>query len=313
MSGHADGWARTRLIPNSTTNNPLLNAYSVQADTSAIYSLQQWVDVLNKYSVACGLVLIDDTEFRGTTALITAAAGRGIGQSIARRFAAGGANVVVTDIHPGRTAQVAEAIAADHPRSTVVGYTLDAGDYAQIDQVIDTVAEQVGPIGVLVNNAAVNYLGSIFEFDPAQWDHAIKVNLSGPWYLCRRTMPIMRDAGGGVILNLSSIAADFGGAGYAESPYVATKAGLQGLTRALAHEGGPHGIRVNTISMAVITDTKFFTDNVEHCTRPDLIGPMGVQPQTRDIAEAAAYLASERGRYITGETLNIASGSFMRY
>lgn len=158
-------------------------------------------------------MLIDDAEFRGTAALVTAAAGRGIGQSIARRFAAGGANVVVTDIHPGRTAQVAEAIAADHPKAGVIGYPLDGGDYAQIDQVVDAVTEQVGPIGVLVNNAAVNYLGSIFDLDPEQWDHAVRVNLSGPWYLCRRIMPIMRDAGGGVILNLSSIAADFGGAG----------------------------------------------------------------------------------------------------
>lgn len=65
--------------------------------------------------------------------------------------------------------------------------------------------------------------------------------------------------------------------------------------------------------MAVITDTKFFEDNVEHCTRPDLIGPMGHQPECRDIAEAAAYLASERARCDTGETLNIAGGSFMRY
>ena len=152
-------------------------------------------------------------EFAGRVALVTAAAGRGIGQAVARRLVAGGAHVVVTDIHPGRTEKVTAAIAADYPAATVVGYPLDAGDRDQIDAVVDAVTASLGPVRILVNNAALNVVGSIFGYDPADWDRVVRVNLTGPWYLCRRTMPLMRDAGGGVIVNVGSYAPDVGGGG----------------------------------------------------------------------------------------------------
>ena len=173
---------------------------------------------------------VDPEEFAGRVALVTAAAGKGIGQAIARRLAAGGARVVVTDIHPGRTRKVTAAIAADYPGATVVGYPLDAGDRDQIDAVVDAVTDSLGPVRILVNNAAVNVVGGIFGYDPANWDWAVRVNLSGPWYLCHRTMPLMRDAGGGVIVNIGSYAPDVGGSGI-EAPYAATKGGLAALTR----------------------------------------------------------------------------------
>ena len=195
-------------------------------------------------------------EFGGRVALVTAAAGQGIGQAVARRLAAGGARVVVTDIHPGRTEKVTAAIAADYPAATVAGYPLDAGDRDQIDAVVDAVTASLGPVQILVNNAAVNVVGSIFGYDPADWDRVVRVNLTGPWYLCRRTMPLMRDAGGGVIVNVGSYAPDVGGGGI-EAPYAASKGGLAALTRGLAHEGGPHRIRAVYLSMGVVKDTKF--------------------------------------------------------
>jgi NADP-dependent 3-hydroxy acid dehydrogenase YdfG len=178
-------------------------------------------------------VAVDPDEFAGQIALVTAAAGRGIGQAIARRLAAGGASVVVTDIHPGRTHDVSAAIAADYPKATVVGYPLDAGDRDQIDAVVDEVTATLGPIRILVNNAALNVIGSIFDYDAADWDRVVRVNLTGAWYLCRRTMPLMRDAGGGVIVNVGSYAPDVGGGGI-EAPYAATKGGVSALTRGLA-------------------------------------------------------------------------------
>ena len=99
-------------------------------------------------------------EFSGRIALVTAAAGRGIGQATARRLAAGGAHVVVTDIHERRTRDVAAAIARDHPDATFVGYPMDAGDRNQIDAVIRDIANTLGPVQILVNNAAINVLGS---------------------------------------------------------------------------------------------------------------------------------------------------------
>ncbi|HEX4658988.1 MAG TPA: SDR family oxidoreductase [Streptosporangiaceae bacterium] len=254
----------------------------------------------------------DAGEFAERVALVTAAAGRGIGQATARRLAAGGARVVVTDIHPGRTQQVTAAIAADYPATTVVGYPLDAGDRDQIDAVVDAVSASLGPVQVLVNNAALNVIGPIFDYDPADWDRVVRVNLTGAWYLCRRIMPLMRDAGGGVIVNVGSYAPDVGGGGI-EAPYAATKGGLSALTRGLAHEGGPHGIRAVYLSMGVVKGTKFAEDNAELLARtPGTTGPLGDLPSPSDIAEAVAFLASDRARFITGEVLNVAGGAYMR-
>jgi len=256
--------------------------------------------------------MTDPGEFAGRVALVTAAAGQGIGQAVARRLAAGGAGVVVTDIHRGRTEKVAAAIAADYPAATVAGYPLDAGDRDQIDAVVNAVTASLGPVQILVNNAALNVVGSIFGYDPADWDRVVRVNLTGPWYLCRRTMPLMRDAGGGVIVNVGSYAPDVGGGGI-EAPYAATKGGLAALTRGLAHEGGPHRIRAVYLSMGVVKGTKFAEDNAELLARmPGLTGPLGDLPGPADIAEAVAFLASDRAAYITGEVLNVAAGAYMR-
>jgi NAD(P)-dependent dehydrogenase (short-subunit alcohol dehydrogenase family) len=252
-----------------------------------------------------------ETEFAGRVALVTAAAGQGIGQAVARRLAAGGATVVVTDIHPGRTERVARAIAADHPKATVLGLPLDVGDRDRIDQVVAEVTAALGPIRILVNNAAINVLGPIFDYDPAAWDWVVRVNLTGPWYLCRRVMPLMRDAGGGAIVNIGTYAPDIGGAGI-EAPYAVTKGGLNVLTRSCAHEGGPHGIRSNCVSMGMVRGTKFVDDHPELRELPDTLGPLGELPHADDIAEAVAFLASDRARFVTGEIVNVSGGSYMR-
>ena len=174
-----------------------------------------------------------------------------------------------------------------------------------------TVIDTHGSIGILVNNAAVNVVGSIFDYDPAAWDWVMRVNVSGAWYLCRRAMPLMREAGGGVILNVGSYAPDVGGNGL-ETPYAASKGALSALTRGIAHEGGPFGIRANYLSMGVVNGTKFAIDNPDICSGPDVVGPLGELPDVTDIAEAAAFLASARARFITGEIVNVSGGAYMR-
>jgi len=252
-----------------------------------------------------------ENEFDGRIALITAAAGAGIGRASARRLAAGGAQVVVTDIHERRTREVTAAIQAEYPKTRVVGYRLDAGDREQIDHVVAEVARTLGPIRILVNNAAINVLGSIFDYRPDDWDWCMRVNLSGPWYLCRAIMPLMRDAGGGVIVNVSSYAPDVGGLGM-ESPYAVSKGGLNVLTRSCAHEGGPHGIRAVTVSMGLVRGTKFADDHPELFERSDTGGPLRGFPSTEDVAETIAFAASDRARFITGEILNVSAGAYMR-
>jgi NAD(P)-dependent dehydrogenase (short-subunit alcohol dehydrogenase family) len=253
---------------------------------------------------------IDAREFDSKVALVTGAAGQGIGQLTARRLAAGGARVVVTDIHERRTHAVAHAIAADYPDTTVVGYPMDAGDRPQIDEVVSEVTRTLGPVQILVNNAAVNVVGSTFDYEPESWDWVVRVNLSGPWYLSRTIMPLMREAGGGVIVNVSSYSSDVGGNGI-ETAYAVTKGGLNALTRGCAYEGGPFNIRAVAVSMGVVTGTKYVDD------RPDVLarnppGPLGRYVEARDIAEAIAFVASDRARNISGEVLNVAAGTYMR-
>jgi len=249
----------------------------------------------------------------GRIALVTGAAGDGIGKAIATRLAAEGATVVVTDSHSVRAKQVAEEISVAYG-GRAVARTLDAGDREQIVHVTDWVLDELGPITILVNNAAYNVLGSIFDYQPGVWDRVMDVNLNGPWMLSRQAMRQMRDARvPGVILNVSTYAPDIGGHGI-ETPYAVSKGGLNVLTRSCAHEGGPHGIRVNTLSMGMVTGTRF-TDALH----PDMQSaelaksPMGQLPNVTDVVEAAAFLLSDRAANITGETLNVSAGTHMRY
>jgi NAD(P)-dependent dehydrogenase (short-subunit alcohol dehydrogenase family) len=244
-------------------------------------------------------------------ALVTGAAGQGIGQAVARRLAAGGADLVVTDIHARRTREVAEAIAEDHPGRRVLGIPMDAGDRQAIDDAVAEATRELGAIRVLINNAAINVVGSIFDYDPADWDWCLAVNLSGPWYLCRALMPGMRDAGGGAIVNVSSYAPDVGGFGR-EGAYAITKGGLNVLTRSCAHEGGPHGIRCNTVATGVVTGTKFIDDHPEIAERLLPETPLREHATADSVAETVAFLASDRARHITGEIVNVAAGAYMR-
>ena len=138
-----------------------------------------------------------DTEFAGRVALVTAAAGIGIGRAVADRLAGAGATVVVTDSHERRTKETTAELQERHG-ARVVGYPLDVGDRARCAEVVDDVMATLGRIDILVNNAAVNIMRSIWDITVEDWDRVLEVGLTGAWNLCRLTMPHMRDVGGGV-------------------------------------------------------------------------------------------------------------------
>jgi NAD(P)-dependent dehydrogenase (short-subunit alcohol dehydrogenase family) len=256
----------------------------------------------------------DADEFAGRVALVTGAAGQGIGRAIAARLVAGGADVVVTDEHAGRVEKVTSQLAAEaKDGQRVTGKVLDVTDFARAEAVAGEVLRELGPVRILVNDAAYNIMAPIWDYRPEDWARVMDTNLNGPWYLSKIFMRQMRDAGGGVIVNISTVAPDTGAHGR-EAPYAVSKGGLNALTRSCAHEGGPFGIRVNTITMGLVTGTRF-TEVLHPELVPDAVAaaPLRTLPHATDIAEAAAFLASDRARCITGETLNVSAGSYMRY
>jgi NAD(P)-dependent dehydrogenase (short-subunit alcohol dehydrogenase family) len=256
-------------------------------------------------------VHIDPDEFTGHIALVTGAAGGGIGQATATRLAAGGATVVVTDSHGGRTEQVTRELRTRFGVDRIHGEVLDCGDMNNIQRVVDMVTKHVGPVTILVNNAALNIIAPVWDYKLEDWRRVMAVNIDGPWYLCRLTMPVMRAEGGGTIVNIGSYAPDVGGGGI-EAPYASSKGALAALTRGLAHEGGPYKIRANFVSMGMVRGTRFIDRHPELLEQPDALGPLGALPEADDIAEAVAFLASDRAAYITGEIVNVSGGAYMR-
>jgi len=240
---------------------------------------------------------------------VTAAAGGGIGRAIAARLLAEGASVVVTDVHPGRTEETVAAFVAEHGENRVMGALMDAGDRDAIDATVAAAEERFGAVDILVNNAAVNALAPVGDMTPEQWDWATGVNLSGPWYLCRRLLPAMVEAGRGSIVNITSVAGWIHGAN--EGPYAAAKAALHQLTRTIATEYGPAGIRCNGVAPGIIHT--WFVD----AKAPQLLDEADHTPVRRlgtpdDIANVVAWLISDESSFVTGETINASGGWYMR-
>lgn len=238
-------------------------------------------------------------------ALVTGGAGPRLGQRICRRLAAAGATVVIADRSGGRAAATADALCDEFGDGRAVGFAVDVADREQVDELVSDVVTTIGPIRTLVNSAAVYVPGTITEIGENEMRHLIAVNLTAPWYVCRRVMPTMREHGGAVV-NIGSVAADLAGSGV-ESGYAVAKAGLAALARACARDGGPFGIRANTISLGPLADSAG-SSHAE--SRGPLLLPSS--PTAEDAAEAVAFLASARGRHITGETISITSGLYLR-
>lgn len=251
----------------------------------------------------------DPKPLEGRVALVTGAAGAGIGQACARRLAADGAAVIVTDIHGPRTAETVTALQAEHPSAEIVGHVLDVADRSRVDEVLAEVATAMGPIDILVNNAAVNVLGTVADYDPADWDRVLDVDLTACWYLMRTTLPSMIERGQGSIVNVSSVAGYLGGGG-TEGPYAAAKAGLQSLTRTVAAEAGPFGVRANAVAVGIVW-SKFVEKHAAGLEPEAARTPLRRLGRPEEIAAVVAWLASDESSFVTGETINASGGWYM--
>jgi len=247
-------------------------------------------------------------ELEGRVALVTGAAGEGIGKATARRLLELGAAVAVTDSHERRTKETAEALAAEFG-GRVAGFTLDVGNRDQIASVCDAVEASLGPIDILVNNAAINVLMPVSEYSQEDWDRVIEVDLTGCFVLIRRLLPGMKQRGRGSIVNVTSIAAFIGNA--REGPYAAAKAALHSLARSVAVEGGPFGVRANAVAPGII-ESRFVSKDAARYEALAAQAPLRRIGRAEEVAEAIVFLASERSSYVTGEVLNVSGGWYMR-
>ena len=241
-------------------------------------------------------------------ALVTAAAGAGIGAAVARRLADDGLDVVVTDAHERRCHEFAQTL-ADQIGREVAAYHLDVTDHEQVRSVMSDVAELKGRLDVLVNNAGWSKIEPVAEMSPQTWQRCLDVDLTGTFVCMRYALPAMIAGGGGSIINISSIAAwemstEHGAA------YSAAKAGVLALTRVAAAENGAHGVRVNAVAPGLIYNDflrkiypEEFFDN--YVTDKAFLGRIG---RPADIASMVSFLASDEASYVTGEVFTVSGG-----
>jgi NAD(P)-dependent dehydrogenase (short-subunit alcohol dehydrogenase family) len=244
-------------------------------------------------------------ELEGRVALITGAGGAACGGAIARRFAQEGSRIIAMEIHERRGRAIAQEITETYgvpARACIV----DIADRAAVDRELEQAVSQLGPVDILVNNAAMNVQGETFTYAPETFDRVVAVNLHAAWYLIRRTIGAMRDKGKGAIINISSIAGYIGGGGI-ETPYSASKAALHDVTRSIAVEGGPLGIRCNAIAVGMIW-SKFLERDWEFYKPYVAQTPLRRVGTPQEIAEVALFLASDRSSFITGEIINASGG-----
>ena len=268
-----------------------------------------------------------EIDLTGRVALVTGGS-RGLGRADALTLARAGADVAIADIQVesdsgedaeryGVLAQAARAQGMVYTESTVAeirelgrrGLALkcDVTDREQVDAAVAQVVEELGSVDILVNNAGtLDHVAQFQQQSPELWERDLRVNLTGGFNCAQAVWSHMRDRGWGRIVNMASVAGTLGGFGQAS--YSTTKAGILGLTRTLALEGGRHGITCNAIVPGVIGTEAFGMGNPEMNERMVKRTAMRRAGEPQEIANAVAFICSDLASYVTGVGLNVSGG-----
>ena len=239
----------------------------------------------------------------GRTAIVTGAS-RGIGRTIAEALARQGAIVAGTATTADGARSVASALGAINPANR--GFELDVGSDASVAAFLERVTAECGPATILVNNAGVTRDNLLLRMTAEEWETVISTNLGSIYRMSKAVLRGMIKARHGRIINIGSVVGITGNPG--QSNYAAAKAGIIGFSKSLAREVASRNITVNTIAPGFIaTDMTRALDEAQVKALTDRI-PSGTLGKPEDVAAAVVFLASDAGRYITGETLNVNGG-----
>jgi 3-oxoacyl-[acyl-carrier protein] reductase len=242
----------------------------------------------------------------GKTALVTGAA-QGIGRDIALGLAADGADLAICDVNLEAAQKTAADIEAKGRKTLAL--KANVASSADVTAMIDQVAEKFGKIDILVNNAGITRDGLIIRMKEEDWDLVLSINLKGAFNCTKAALKYMTKQRTGTIINIASIVGAMGNAGQAN--YVASKAGLIGLTKTIAREYANRNITANAVAPGFIDTamTQALSENVRaELTKQIPIGRLGT---SEDVANAVRFLASPSAAYITGQVIHVNGGMYM--
>ncbi|MGV9856357.1 SDR family oxidoreductase [Streptomyces sp. NPDC003442] len=243
----------------------------------------------------------------GRTAVITAAAGAGIGGATARRFLDEGARIVIGDAHARRLKETRDALSEEFGADRVAGLPCDVTDERQITDLFDLAAERHGRLDIVVNNAGLGGTARLTEMTDEQWSTVLDVTLNGTFRCTRAALRRMAAAGaGGVIVNNASVVGWRAQTGQAH--YAAAKAGVMALTRCAAAEAADYGVRVNAVAPSLAMHP-----HLVKVTTAELLAELtereafGRYAEPWEVANVIVFLAGDYSSYMTGETVSVSS------
>ena len=245
-------------------------------------------------------------NLEGRVALVTGAA-QGIGRAIALALAEVGADIAGGDVNLEGMEKTAKEIEALGRKALAV--KLDVSDPASVKDAVTKVLEVFQKIDILVNNAGITKDNLIMRMKREDWDRVLSINLNGAFHCIQAVLPGMVKQRSGRIINIASVVAQAGNAGQAN--YISSKAGLIGLTKAVASEVGSRTITVNAVAPGFIATA--MTENLPEPVKQRMMSliPLARMGTDRDIASAVRFLASDEAGYITGHVLNVNGGMYM--